>query len=75
MSRKVCVQFEVRDMLILKNTLKQMGHDFVEKGQDIVEIQRNYHNISFNAKSGQVSYDDMNGSEVNKIKQQYMLNF
>lgn len=75
MSRKICVQFEIRDLLIMKDTLKQMGHDFVEKGQDIVQIQRSYHPIEFNAHTGEVSYDEMNVSEVDKIKQQYMVNF
>lgn len=75
MSRKICVQFEVRDMLIMKDTLKQMGHDFIEKGQDIVQIQRSYHPIEINGKTGDISYDEMNVSEVNKIKQEYMLAF
>jgi hypothetical protein len=75
MSRKVVVQFEVRDMLILKDTLNQMGHVFTEVNQDVVEIHRSYHHISFNAKTGEVSYDDTNTSEVDKIKQQYMVNF
>jgi hypothetical protein len=75
MSRKICIQFEIRDILIMKDTLKQMGHDFVEKGQDIVQIQRSYHPIEFNAQTGEVSYDEMHVSEVDKIKQQYMLNF
>jgi hypothetical protein len=59
----------------MKDTLKQLGHDFIEKGQDIVQIQRNYHPIEFNASTGQTSYDEVNGSEVDKIKQQYMVNF
>ena len=75
MSCKIVVQFELRDMLILKDTLKQMGHDFIEQNQDVVAIRRSYHNIEFNGKTGEISYDDMNTSEVNDIKQQYMVNF
>jgi hypothetical protein len=75
MSRKIIVQFEIRDMFILKETLKQMGHDFIEKSQDVVAIQRSYNDIMFNAETGKVSYDEVNVSEVNAIKQQYMVNF
>lgn len=76
MSRKIVVQFEIRDMLILKDTLKQLGYnDFVEKSQDVVELSRSYHNIVFNSKTGEVSYDEVNVSEVNAVKQQYMVNF
>jgi hypothetical protein len=75
MSRKICIQFEVRNLLIMKDTLKQMGYDFIEKGQDIVQIQRAYHPIEINGKTGEFSYDEMHVSEVNKIKQEYMVNF
>jgi hypothetical protein len=75
MSRKIIVQFEIRDMLILKDTLKEMGHDFIEKSQDVVAIRRAYNDIEFNAETGNVSYDEVNVSEVNAIKQQYMVNF
>jgi hypothetical protein len=76
MSRKIVVQFEIRDLLILKDSLKELGFtNFIEKGQDVVELQRAYHNIVFNAKTGNVSYDEVNIGEVNSIKQKYMVNF
>jgi len=67
--------FEIRDMVILKDTLSQLGHNFTEVSEEIVEINRSYHPIRFNSKTGQVSYDDMCTSEVNSIKQKYMVNF
>jgi hypothetical protein len=75
MSRKVCVQFEIRDLLIMKDTLKQLGHAFTEVNQDVVEIHRSYNAININAKTGQITYDSGNSGEVDKIKQQYMVNF
>ena len=75
MSRKVCVQTEIRDMLILKNTLEQLGHKFTEKNQDIIEIQRSYHPIKFETRTGEISYDEMNTKEVHAIKQAYAVNF
>ena len=75
MSRKVCVQTEIRDMLILKDTLKQMGHNFTEVNADVIEMQRAYNNIQFNTKTGDVSYDDAQTNEVNTIKQTYAVNF
>ena len=75
MSRKVVVQTEIRDMLILKDTLKQMGHSFNETNADIIEMRRSYNNIQFNTKTGNVSFDDAQINEVNKIKQAYAVNF
>jgi hypothetical protein len=75
MSRKVVVQTEIRDMLILKDTLKQMGHTFTETNAEIIEMRRSYNNIQFNTKTGAASYDDAQTNEVNKIKQAYAVNF
>jgi hypothetical protein len=66
---------EIRDMLILKETLKQMGHNFSETNADVIEMQRSYNNIQFNVKTGEVSFDDAQTQEVNKIKQAYAVNF
>jgi hypothetical protein len=66
---------EIRDMLILKETLKQMGHNFSETNADVIEMQRSYNNIQFNVKTGEVSFDDAQTQEVNKIKQTYAVNF
>ena len=75
MSRKVVCMTEIRDMLILKETLKQMGHNFSETNADVIEMQRSYNNIQFNVKTGEVSFDDAQTQEVNKIKQAYAVNF
>jgi len=75
MSRKVVVQTEIRDMLILKDTLKQMGHNHSDVGTDIIEMRRSYHNIQFNTKTGDISFDDAQTNEVNTIKQAYAVNF
>jgi hypothetical protein len=75
MSRKLEVSFEIRDMLIMKETLKQLGHSFREINQDAIEIQRSYNNIRINSKTGKISYDSDHSGEVDKIKQSYMVNF
>jgi hypothetical protein len=75
MSRKIEVQTEIRDMLILKDTLKQLGHNFTDVSAAVIEISRSYHPIQFNTNTGTVSYDDANTSEANKIKQLYTVNF
>ena len=75
MSRKVCVQFEVRNMLIMKDTLKQMGINFNEMSEERLEIQRSYHPIAIDSKTGEISYDEMHASDVNRIKQEYTVNF
>jgi hypothetical protein len=61
-------------MLILKNTLKELGHNFNEISAETIEIQRSYYPIRFNTNTGETSYDDMCTSEVNKVKQQYTVN-
>jgi len=75
MSRKVNVCFEVRNMLIMKDTLKQLGHDFTETQKDVLQIQASYMPTTINGITGQIEYDDSNTKTVNKIKQQYMANF
>jgi hypothetical protein len=75
MSQKICVQSEIRDMLILKDTLNQLGHNFNEISAEVVEIKRSWNPISFNTSTGAVSYDNAHLNEVNQIKQTYMVNF
>ena len=73
MSRKVCVQFEVRDQLIMKDTLKEMGFNFSESG-DRLQVSSSY-GISIDCGSGNIRYDDVDERNVNKIKQQYTINY
>lgn len=75
MSRKIIVQCEIRNMLILKDTLKQLGHNFNEIDADVVEINRSYHPIRINAKTGKTSLDEMNQRELDEINQMYTVNF
>jgi hypothetical protein len=75
MSQKICVQFEVREALIMKDTLRELGHDFTENKTDILTIQASYMPITVNCVAGEISHDSASQSVVNKIKQQYMVNF
>jgi hypothetical protein len=77
MSAHITVQSEIRNMRILKDTLTEMGYNFADTGsnQEVVEIQRSYHNIRFSTNDGQVSFDDANTKEVNTIKRTYSVNF
>jgi len=71
MSRKIEVAFEVRDMLIMKDTLKQMGIQFSEEGSGL-RIATSY---GITVTGTKMSYDDVDQVQVNKIKQQYQVNF
>lgn len=76
MSEEVNVLFEVRDMAIMKDTLKELGHKFSEVDNgNVLSIQRDYHSIMINGSDGKISYDNMDGRIVNKIKQSYMVNY
>ena len=75
MSQKICVQFEVREALIMKDTIKELGHDFTEQSQDVLTIQASYSPITIDCNAGKISCDSGSQTTVNKIKQQYMINF
>ena len=64
MSRKIEVAFEVRDMLIMKDTLKQMGLQFSESGNGL-RIATSY---GITISGTKMSYDDVDQNQVNKIK-------
>lgn len=72
MSRKIEVAFEVRDMLIMKDTLKQMGIQFSEEGADRLRIATSY---GITVSGTKMNYDEVDQAQVNKIKQQYTVNF
>ena len=69
MSRNVEVLFEVRSMLIMKDTLNKMGIKYRELNDGSISINKSYHNIKIDSKAGKISFDEMHLSEVNTIKQ------
>lgn len=75
MSREINVQFEVRNMLIMKDTLKKLGFDYREIGDHQLNIRRNYHPISIDSKTGMITYDEMDNKIVNQIRQGYTTAF
>lgn len=75
MSEKIVIQCEIRSMLIMKDTLKEKGFDYQELSQDRLRIKRPYYNIEINGKTGEISCDSMNKSEVDTIKKEYMVSF
>ena len=75
MSDEICVQFEVRSMLIMKDTLDKLGLAYQELKGDILSIRRLYHNIKINGQTGKISYDEMDKSEIDSICQNYMVNW
>ena len=74
MSLKIDVKFEVTNANVMRETLTEMGHKFTEQN-DIIKIQRSRYPIAIDMASGQISFDSDQKNEVNKIKQQYMINF
>lgn len=75
MSEKICVQFEIRNMLIMKDTLHKLGLNFTEVNENQIEMKRDYHNIVINSKLGNITYDSNQTREVNRIKQAYTVNY
>lgn len=72
MSRKIEVQFEVRERLIMEDTLKQMGYTFNEHGN---VIQVNNPHVKIDCNRGSMSYDSAYSRGADEIKQRYMVNF
>lgn len=75
MSGKICVQFEIRNALIMKDTLKEMGYNFDEQSEERFVIGSGYRSIEIDARNHKISFQDGNTTEVNKIKQAYMVNW
>ena len=72
MSRKIEVQFEVREMLIMKDTLEQMGISFTESGNQL-HVDGSYGGVTITDNT--MTFDSVEERRVNKVKQQYMTNF
>jgi hypothetical protein len=72
MSSKIVICFEVTNMLIMKETLKRLNHDFTETG-DTLSIHRAYNPIKISQK--EISFDSVNRNEVDKIKSEYQRDF
>jgi len=75
MSDEIKVLFEIRNMLIMKETLKEMGIDYNELSEHSVEIQRPYHNMVINSETGEVTLDEENKQEMDIICQKYQINW
>jgi hypothetical protein len=59
----------------MKDTLNQMGIKFNDVSEDRIEIGRSYHPIAINSTTGEISYDNMQESEVDNIKREYTVNY
>jgi hypothetical protein len=62
-------------MLIMKDTLKQMGIDYTELNENQIDVKTNYRATNIDALTGQISYDSSDENIVNQIKQGYTVNF
>lgn len=75
MSRDIRVQFEVRDMLVMKNTLKQMGYDCRELGSNKIAANKMGSflggGITIDGNAGEIIAAHGNVREVDEIKQAY----
>ena len=75
MSRKVNVQFEIRSMLIMKDTLKQMGFDYTELSDSKLSARVGRYPLTIDSAKGLINYDEDDRSEVDHLKQEYMISW
>jgi len=59
----------------MKDTLEQLGFNYKELNDHTLQLNRSYHNITINSNTGKISCDSANRHEVDKITQEYMVNF
>jgi len=75
MSTKINVNFEVRNAVIMKDTLQQLSIQYEETNPDVLLIRRAYNNTVIDANKGKITYDSDFTCEIDKIKQKYMVNW
>ena len=73
MSDDIHVEFEIRSMFIMKDTLREMGINYSECSENVVEIERPSQNIIINGDTGEISLDSDNKSELDVILQKYQV--
>ncbi|MBE3087320.1 MAG: hypothetical protein IMZ64_14020 [Bacteroidetes bacterium] len=74
MSTKICVQTEIREAAILKDTLEEMGISHIIEN-DVVRIQNLSYPVTINLQTGDLNYDSDQKSQVQDIVQQYAANW
>jgi hypothetical protein len=75
MSREICINFEIRNMIIMKDTLKNMGINYTDLNDHQVQIKAQYRPIVIDSDAGNIKFDDMSKKVVDSIKQTYALNW
>jgi len=74
MSKTVHVNFAVTNTAIMNKTLDEMGIQHSEHGDSIIAKIKGYRDAEFNIKTSRITYDDMDVSRVNEVKQNYTVN-
>jgi hypothetical protein len=62
-------------MIIMKDTLTQMGINYANLNDHQVQIKAQYRPIVIDSDTGTIKFDDMSKKAVNEIKQTYALNW
>lgn len=76
MSSEYTVHFEIRDMLIMKNALEQMGYNYQELGNEHLAVKTStFRDIIVDGNAGTITCNDSLKAEADKIKQGYMVEF
>lgn len=75
MSKSIIGTTQIRDMLILKKTLEEMGIAFNEINNETLAWGSGYNKFRINVASGEVKYDSMRKTEFEALQKQYSKNF
>jgi len=74
MSVKIEVKSEISNLEIIRDTLTELGYTFTER-DEVLSINKNFHHLAIDTKSGQITCDSAQSAEVKEIKKQYARNF
>ena len=75
MSKRVQGITQIRDLLILKKTLEEMGISYKELSAERIAWGAGYDHVEVNLESGKVSYDEMRKQYIDNVQQNYSKNF
>ena len=74
MSQQVTTQTEIRNVDILKETLKEMGINYSEIDDHTYAWGTGYNRMSVDVNNGEVKYDHMYGAKLDEFKMTYSKN-
>ena len=75
MSKGIIGQTEIRNKLILKKALEEMGISYKELSDETMSWGESYNKMTIDLNTGEISYDNAKQRQVKEIQQMYSKQF